>query len=236
MLPTWMERSFLERERDAVTKLAINDINLAKMLFNSECCYCKKIEKGCNMNAEKIVISLAGMPGSGKSLVVATAYAEGYAVVVMGDVVREETRRRGLELNPKNIGRVMLELRKEGGASVIADKCISKIEQQESEKVIVDGVRSLSEVESFKKRFPNFSLIAVHASPETRFKRLYNRRRSDDPDGWEVFHERDMRELGVGLGDAIAMAEYLIINENSKANAKAAAKNFIGRIERKWMK
>jgi dephospho-CoA kinase len=188
------------------------------------------------MNTEKLVVSLAGMPGSGKSLVVATAYAEGYAVVVMGDIVREETRKRGLELNPKNIGRVMLELRKEGGASVIADKCIPKIEQQKSKKVIVDGVRSLSEVEAFKKHFSNLSLIAVHASPETRFKRLFNRRRSDDPDGWDVFQERDMRELGVGLGDAIAMAEYLIINENSKANAKAVAKNFIWRIERKWVK
>jgi dephospho-CoA kinase len=154
----------------------------------------------------------------------------------MGDIVREETRKRGLELNPKNIGRVMLELRKEGGASVIADKCIPKIEQQKSKKVIVDGVRSLSEVEAFKKHFSNLSLIAVHASPETRFKRLFNRRRSDDPDGWDVFQERDMRELGVGLGDAIAMAEYLIINENSKANAKAVAKNFIWRIERKWVK
>jgi dephospho-CoA kinase len=206
------------------------------MLFNFEWCYCKKIEKGFDMNTEKLVVGLAGMPGSGKSLVVETAHAEGYAVVVMGDVVREETRRRGLELNPKNIGRVMLELRKEGGASVIADKCIPKIEQQESGKVIVDGVRSLSEVEAFKKRFSNFSLIAVHASPETRFKRLYHRRRSDDPDGWGLFDERDMRELGVGLGNAIAMAEHLIVNEDPKGVTRGVVKKIMWRIERKWMK
>jgi len=30
---------------------------------------------------------------------------------------------------------------------------------------------------------------------------------------WEIFHERDMRELSVGLGNAVAMAEYLIVNE-----------------------
>jgi dephospho-CoA kinase len=188
------------------------------------------------MNAEKLVVGLAGMPGSGKSLVVETAVKMGFGVVVMGDVIREETHKRGLKLNPKNIGKVMLELRKKGGASVIADRCISKIERQESGKVIVDGVRSLSEVDVFKKHFSNFSLIAVYASPETRFNRLYRRHRSDDPDGWEVFQERDMRELGVGLGSAMAMAEYLIINENSKVNAKATAKKFIGRIERKWKK
>ena len=54
------------------------------------------------MTAEKIVVGLTGMPGSGKSLVVAAARLEGYDVVVMGDVVREETKKRGLELNPKN--------------------------------------------------------------------------------------------------------------------------------------
>jgi dephospho-CoA kinase len=186
------------------------------------------------MNADKLVVGLAGMPGSGKSLVVETAVAEGYGVVVMGDAVREETKKRGLALNPKNIGRVMLELRKKGGASVIADRCIPKIKQQESEKVIVDGVRSLSEVDAFKKHFSNFSLIAVYASPETRFNRLYLRHRSDDPEGWEVFRERDMRELGVGLGNAVAMAEYLIVNENNKRNVRVAVKKFIRRIEEKW--
>jgi dephospho-CoA kinase len=188
------------------------------------------------MNTEKLVVGLAGMPGSGKSLVVETAHAEGYDVVVMGDVIREETTKRGLKLNPKNIGKVMLKLRKEGGASVVADKCIPKIEQQKSGKVIVDGVRSLSEVEAFKKCFPNFSLIAVHASPETRFKRLYHRRRSDDPDGWGLFHERDMRELGVGLGNAIAMAEHLVVNEDRKYDTIVAVKKIIRRIERKWKK
>jgi dephospho-CoA kinase len=187
------------------------------------------------MTADKLVVGLAGMPGSGKSLVVATARLEGYGVVVMGDVVREETKKRGLELSPKNIGAVMLKLRKNGGASVVADKCIPKIERKRSGKVIVDGIRSLSEVEAFKKHFPNFSLIAVHASSEARFNRLYRRRRSDDPDGWELFHERDMRELGVGVGNAIAMAEYVIVNETNRDAVKARAKKALRRIERKWI-
>ena len=81
------------------------------------------------MTAEKIVVGLTGMPGSGKSLVVSAARLIGYDVVVMGDIVREEAKNRGLELNPKNIGKVMLELRENCGASVIADKCIAKVER-----------------------------------------------------------------------------------------------------------
>ncbi|MCW4008215.1 MAG: AAA family ATPase [Candidatus Bathyarchaeota archaeon] len=188
------------------------------------------------MNTNKIVVGLAGMPGAGKSLVVETARALGYAVVVMGDVVREETQLRGLPLTPENVGKVMLELREKGGPSVIAEKCIPKVEQQKSSKVIVDGIRSLSEVEAFKAHFSKFSLIAVHASPEARFHRLFSRRRSDDPDGWEVFHERDMRELSVGLGSAIAMAEYIIVNENKKEETIVKVKETLRMIEEKWMK
>jgi dephospho-CoA kinase len=193
-------------------------------------------QKGCNMNADKIVVGLAGMPGAGKSLVVETAREEGYAVVVMGDVVREETQKRGLDPNPKNIGKVMLELREKCGNSIIAEKCIPRIEQQESGKVIVDGLRSLSEVDAFKAHFSRFSLVAVHASPEIRFNRVSRRRRSDDPDGWDVFHERDMRELGVGLGNAITMAEHLIINENRRDDAKSKVRVTLRRVEEEWKK
>jgi dephospho-CoA kinase len=186
------------------------------------------------MNANKLVIGLAGMPGSGKSLVVETAQEEGYAVVVMGDIVREETEERGLELTPKNVGKVMLELRKTGGNSVVAEKCVPKIEQSKTERVIVDGIRSLNEVAVFERYFSRFSLVGVHSSPETRFNRLNRRHRSDDPSEWKLFQERDVRELGVGLGNAIAMAEYLIINENGKDLTKSKVRGILRRIEEKW--
>ena len=188
------------------------------------------------MNADKIVVGLAGMPGSGKSLVVETARELGYAIVVMGDVIREETKKLGLELTPHNVGKVMLQLRADGGVAVVAQKCIPKIEAQESTKVLVDGLRSLYEVDAFKVHFAKFSIAAVHASPETRFTRLSNRRRSDDSSGWEVFRERDMRELSVGLGNVIAMAEQIIVNDNSVEEIKPKVAEALRRIEAKWLK
>ena len=188
------------------------------------------------MNVDRVVVGLAGMPGSGKSLVVDAARELGYAIVVMGDVIRGETAKRGLELTPQNVGKVMLQLREEGGNSVVAQKCIPKIEAQASSKVLVDGLRSLYEVDAFKAHFARFSLVAVHASPETRFNRLFSRRRSDDPSGWEVFHERDMRELSVGLGNVIAMAEQMIVNDNNVEKIKPKVVEALGRIEEKWVK
>jgi dephospho-CoA kinase len=188
------------------------------------------------MNADKLVVGLAGMPGSGKSLVVDAARELGYAIIVMGDVIREETAKRGLDLTPQNVGKVMLELRAEGGNTVVASKCIPKIEEQANSRILVDGLRSLYEVDAFKEHFTKFTVAAVHASPETRFNRLFSRRRSDDPDGWDVFHERDMRELSVGLGNVIAMAEQLIVNDKSAEEVKDTIKEALGRIEAKWIK
>jgi dephospho-CoA kinase len=186
------------------------------------------------MSSRKLIVAVAGMPGSGKSLVMKTGIQNGYAVVVMGDEVREETRRRKMEPTPENIGKIMLELRQQEGEAAIAKRCIPKIEAMTNAKVIVDGIRSLNEVEELKNRFAKAILVAVHSSPETRFQRLYNRKRSDDPKNWTVFHERDLRELSVGLGNAIAMAEYIIVNEESLGTAKNAARGVLREIERKW--
>jgi dephospho-CoA kinase len=185
---------------------------------------------------DKLIICLAGMSGSGKSIIVEVAKGRGYDIVVMGDVIREEAERRRLKPNPENLGRIMLELRRSEGNAAIAKRCILKIEKTTKSRVIVDGVRSLSEVEEFKESFPESSFIAVHASPETRFRRVYRRRRSDDPETWEIFHKRDVRELSVGLGDAIAMAEWVIVNEGEMDAVKEKVKEILRRIEEKWMK
>lgn len=188
------------------------------------------------MTAAKLVVGLVGMPGAGKSLVVEAAQENGYNIVAMGDVVREETRKRGLMLNPKNVGVVMLDLRKTGGVGVVAEMCVPRIEAAKGSKLVIDGLRSLDEVEVFKTHFPGFSLLAVHAAPQTRFTRLKGRGRSDDPDTWEVFRERDLRELSVGLGNTIAMADYMITNEAHKKDLKAQVAKLLAEVEAKWQK
>jgi dephospho-CoA kinase len=178
----------------------------------------------------KTIIGVAGMSGSGKSLVTRTAERMGYSVVMMGDVVREETKKRGLLLTPENTGVVMLKLREEEGPAIIAKMCIPKIENTKSDGVIVDGLRSLHELKEYKRHFEKFVLIAIHASPETRFQRLFRRKRSDDPRGWTTFHERDMRELSVGLGDLVVLSDYLIVNEGAKTETEEKIRNLLRKV------
>ena len=185
---------------------------------------------------EKIVIGVAGMPGSGKATVKEIAKEMGYSIVVMGDEIRKEAKRRKLKPTPENLGQLMLKLRGEEGQTVVARRCALKIESAEEKVVVVDGIRSLREVNEFKKRFPNFFLIAIHASPETRFQRLFQRKRSDAPKSWGTFMERDFRELSVGLGDVIATADYMLINEETRVQLKRKVRKVLESVVEKWMR
>lgn len=170
------------------------------------------------------------MPGAGKGVFQRAVQKLNYPFVIMGDEVREEVKRRNLKPTSENMGKTMLNLRETEGPATIAKRCIPTFENQNHKIVFVDGIRSLVEVQEFKKHFPDFMLLAIHASPKTRYKRLFRRRRSDDPTDWETFIERDIRELGIGMGSVIAVADYMIVNEGSIMQLKQKTLRFLNRM------
>lgn len=170
------------------------------------------------MPEERGFILVAGLPGAGKSIVASVAAKLGLPVYTMGDVVREEVKRRGLEPRPENFNRVARELRERYGPSVIAERTLERIERDGARGVIlIDGVRSLDEVRVFRRHGPAV-ILAVHASPRTRFERLRSRGRPGDPKTWDEFEKRDLTELSFGLGHVIALADYMLVNERLSRN------------------
>ena len=175
------------------------------------------------------IIAVVGMPGSGKAIVSRVASSRGIPVLVCGDVVREETKKRGLAPTPENTGKVMLAIRQEEGPAVVAKRLIPKIASSTAPLLVVEGVRSMAEVEALR-RDHLVAIVAVHSSPETRYERLVARGRSDDPKSWEEFADRDARELGVGIGDVIALAQEMLINEKSFEDMNAASEAVLSRV------
>ena len=179
---------------------------------------------------DKVVVGIAGMPGAGKGVFRRTVQRIGYPVVVMGNEVREEVKRRNLKPTPENLGKIMLQLRESEGPAAVAKRCIPKLNKTTEGIIGVDGIRSLHEVKEFKKHFPSFILIAIHASPKTRYQRLFRRRRSDAPKSWETFMERDLRELGIGMGAVIADADHMIMNEGTLSQLKKEIRQVIKEV------
>ena len=149
------------------------------------------------------VIGIVGLPGSGKSEAAAVAREAGVPVVTMGDVIRQECRDRGLDPATEH-GTVAKALREENGPAAIAERSLPIIEdaREGSDTVVVDGIRSDVEVETFRDAFgEDFLLVEVDAPFELRAERLDLRGRdASEDEGGESLEDRDERELGFGMG------------------------------------
>ncbi len=173
----------------------------------------------------KTLIAIVGLPASGKSTAI-EAVKELAPVIIMGDVIRTEVLCRALEPSPENIGTIAEELRKEYGKDIIAKRCIEKINTIDESVILIDGVRSLSEVALFREHWPTY-VIAITCSNQTRFKRIKTRGRADDSTDDEQIRKRDQRELQFGLGDVIERAEYKIENEKDIESLKRKVMNYV---------
>lgn len=161
----------------------------------------------------RLIVCLTGMPGAGKSTIAeGLGRRGGYTVVNMGDAVRAEAARRGLEPSAPNLGTLMVDLRRQGGPGAVALLvCPAIREAPPDHTVVVDGIRSNDEVECFRG-VGSVRILSIHASADTRFGLLGRRGRSDDSGDRKAFDERDERELGIGISGSIAMADETISN------------------------
>jgi len=164
------------------------------------------------------VIATAGMPGSGKGEALKYFKEKDISAIVMREVVQKEMEKKGIEVNNKNLREYATELRKKNGMDIVARMCLPLIKElaKKHETILIDGIRSFEEVKIFKKELTkDFVLIAIFASPKTRFERLKNRGENWDMKTWEEFEWRDNVELSWGLRNSIALADFTIDNSGS---------------------
>ena len=171
------------------------------------------------------VLCVTGMPGCGKEEFIRVATERGFPVVRMGDTVREEAARKGVGASDEAIGGFAHAERERLGYGIWAERTIPRLR---GDRIVVDGLRGSSELESFRKRLgEGVEVVAIYASPKMRFERLRQRKRSDAPATWDEFLVRDTRELRWGLGDVIATADHLIVNGGDLTEFRVRAKEVL---------
>ena len=157
------------------------------------------------------VYGVTGMPLAGKTTVAGIMQNKGFEVVDMGDVVRKEMDER--DVPAEKTGQWVNEQRKEKGMDAIAKLTVPYIEETNSDKIVITGIRGQKEKERFQEGLDEVvEMIAVWASPETRKRRRESRMREEDKEG-DGFEERDIRELDNGVGRLMALSEYMVVND-----------------------
>ena len=177
------------------------------------------------------VLGTVGLPGSGKGELASVAREEGVPVVTMGDVIRQACRDRGLD-PAEDHGRVARALRAEDGPAAIAERSLPQvreaIETSDTDTVVVDGLRSMVEVERFTAAFGEaFTIVSVEAPFDLRAERLGERGRDGSDGDLARLRARDERELGFGMGEVMAAADYRLENTDSLAAFRSRARELL---------
>jgi len=160
------------------------------------------------------------MPGSGKSLAAQYLVRKGFEKVEMGDVVREEMRRKKIRITNRSIREFSLLLRKKFGSDVVAKLALRELRKKKGNIVIV-GLRGVGEIKYFRKRLKHFYVIALVAPKLLRYKRLRARGREDDPKNMKEFEFREAKEKRYGIEGAIRNADFVVSNTTSVKQLKS---------------
>ncbi|MFQ6122198.1 MAG: AAA family ATPase [Dehalococcoidales bacterium] len=177
------------------------------------------------------VVSIVGMPGSGKTEVAQVFEENGFTRIRFGDVTDEEIKKRGLELNEKNERHIRELLRQEYGMSAYAQLNLPRIDSAgKHSDIVIDGLYSWEEYTFLKNYYgENFYVVAVWSSPRTRYARLTSRiNRQLTP---EEAISRDWAEIeNTNKGGPIAIADFTVINESSLENLRKEVRKIISKL------
>lgn len=140
------------------------------------------------------IIGLTGRNASGKGTVASFLMKSSFVYHSLSDTLRDELKNRDLEESRENLIKIGNNLRDEGGPGILADLMVPNLNSLENH--IVDSIRNPIEVNSLRREYPNhkFILIAVDATPETRYERLKQRNRFGDSSSWEQFLAQEKLE------------------------------------------
>lgn len=165
------------------------------------------------------IIAVLGMPGSGKTEAIEYLIAKhDWPKIYFAQPTFDEMEKRGLERTQANERLVREDLRNLHGEDFYAKEAVKKVEAlADADVILLESFYSAPEYRVFKDRFRDtFITIAIHARPSIRHEWLLHR--PERPLTLTQSEERDWAQLNrLTQGTPIALADYMIINEGSKA-------------------
>jgi len=171
---------------------------------------------------DPLLLGITGAFGSGKSSASVFFATRGFTKIRLSDYLEKEVRK----VESGTVTREMLQdmgnkMREEHGSGFLAEKALEHIAKEQLEHVVIDGIRTMGEVEALCLN-PNFLLLAIVADRAVRFERLEKHPRREKLT-LESFAKLDYRDLGVGEKDTglqtglcIALADVFVENNGSE--------------------
>jgi dephospho-CoA kinase len=177
-------------------------------------------------------VGLCGFAGSGKGTVAEFLRSKGCSHYSIKEIIAEELRNRGMEVNRENLIMMANSLRSQHGPDVLVQRVIKQLPQDGN--AVIESLRNPEEVSALRAN-GNFILIAVDAPIQSRLQRLVGRSRPGDPltlddlrrlDGQE---EADSSRSGIRIKECISMADFIIVNDGNLARLQTRIDEILSR-------
>lgn len=165
----------------------------------------------------KLILGITGEMGSGKGTIASHALGQHKASVhKFSTILRDVLDRLYLEQTRDNMQALSTILRKTYGEDIMAKGMYHDAENDQSDIVIVDGVRRMSDI-IFLKELPHFKLVYVEADMQNRFERIS--KRGENPDDakktFEEFKRANQEESEIQIKDLKNYSDYVINNDGT---------------------
>ncbi len=185
-----------------------------------------------DLDMKKVVI-LTGMPGSGKSTAAEEFLKLNIPIVGMGEAVRKEMRSKGLEINNKSLRLFSKRMTQKFGNKYVINLVKRELSTlfKDTDIIVLDGSRRMSEVEEVGKEGYKPIILCIVADKMLRFERIVQRKNESDFSSYAEFAWREKQELGYGIAEVIASADYYINNDKSKKQFLEDIKRFILKVK-----
>lgn len=171
----------------------------------------------------KNVIYLTGLPGVGKSAVVEAFRNHGVSTFYTGNVHPETSGEEKLRFGDENFEE------EDGFVDYIVETALN--EHEDEDLLVVDSLRSPSELAYVRERPEEAHLVAVVCEKAERRRRLAER--DDDMD---QIRRRERRELGVeadsdfDIGHLVAVADYYVDNSGTLDELHEQVNNLVTKV------
>jgi len=165
----------------------------------------------------KIILGFVGQIASGKD--VSKKYLEkkyGAQSCRFSTILRDVLTRIGVEIKRENLQKVSTALRQTFGEDLLAMAISKDASNLNSDIVIVDGVRRLTDIVHLTS-LPHFFLVKIEADPKLRYERmkLRNENVGDDKKTYEDFLRDHEVEADREIPAVMQTAKYSLDNNGS---------------------
>ncbi|MFP4379303.1 MAG: hypothetical protein ACLFUS_02280 [Candidatus Sumerlaeia bacterium] len=181
-----------------------------------------------------MIIGVTGFFCAGKDSFAEILMEKGLRHISLSDMIRDEIRRLGKEVNLENLTLTGNALRAEFGPGVLAQRALEKIGQDDC--YVVTSIRHSKEVETLQQR-PDFTMIFVDAPIKLRYERSLQRNRKGDYESFEGFAAAEKAQLesddpnSQQLLACKNMAGLVVENAGSREELVQKAQDIIERLQ-----